>query len=175
MKRKIILTNSGLQIDIGLQSKTAQFLTAARRVLTVCALDCHNSTMKSLGPLSSLLPLSLLFISALPSLAVPSYSDAQAVFSQKPLSGVSKGAANGSEKNIERWNHEGKEYIKQDDLLCENPLFSKPSCCWHAVNIVDRWICRPPGFQAVQSESNRTQAMWPFSKTTFRIPWRSWR
>lgn len=108
-----------------------------------------HSTMKSLGPLASLLPLSLLFISALPSLAVPSYADAQAVFSQKPFPGVSKdkfeSAANGSEKSIERWIHEGKEYIMQDNLLCENHLLCKRSCCWHAVNFVDRWICHPPG------------------------------
>jgi hypothetical protein len=27
-----------------------------------------------------------------------------------------------SEKNFERWNHEEKEYIKQDNFLCENHL-----------------------------------------------------
>jgi hypothetical protein len=99
--------------------------------------------MKSLGPLSSLLPLSLLFISALPSLAVPSYADAQVVFSQKPFLGVSKekfeGAAmDGSEKIIERWNHEGKEYIKQDNLLCENHFFANVLVADMAVNFVDR-------------------------------------
>ena len=93
--------------------------------------------MKALGPLSSLLPLSLLFFSPLPSLAVPSYADAQAVFSQKPFLGVSEdifeGTAMGwmgdaekailkSKENLERWYHEGKEFIKQDNLLCENHL-----------------------------------------------------
>jgi len=91
--------------------------------------------MKALSPLSSLLPLSLLLLSPLPSLAVPSYADAQAVFSQKPLLGVSEdklidtamGWLDDAEKailkgkeNLERWYHEGNEYIKQDNLLCEN-------------------------------------------------------
>lgn len=95
--------------------------------------------MKPLGPLSSLLPLSLLFLSPLPSLAVPSYVDAQAqaVFSQKPFSGVSEDKFEGmgwmddakkailrGKENLERWNHAGKEYIKQDNLLCENHLFT---------------------------------------------------
>jgi cathepsin A (carboxypeptidase C) len=66
---------------------------------------------------------------------VPSYADAQAAFSQKPFLGVSEdlfeGTAMGwmgdaekailrSKENLERWNHEGKEFIKQDNLLCEN-------------------------------------------------------
>ena len=93
--------------------------------------------MKALRRLSSLLQLSLLFILPLPSLAVPSYADAQAVFSQKPLFGVSEDKFEGTamgwmddaektilkiKKNFERWNHEGKEYIKQDNLLCESHL-----------------------------------------------------
>lgn len=97
--------------------------------------------MKAIGPLSSLLPLFLLFVSPLPSLAVPSYADTQAVFSQQPLLGVSEsedkfeGITMGwmddaedaifkSKENLERWNYEGKEYIKQDNLLCENHLFA---------------------------------------------------
>ena len=93
--------------------------------------------MKALGPLSSLLPFSLLFILLPSSHAVPSssYTDAQAVFSQKPFLGVSEDKFEGkamdgrfrnghSAKNLERWNYEGKEYIKQDNLLCENHLFA---------------------------------------------------
>jgi hypothetical protein len=76
--------------------------------------------MKALCPLLTLFPLALLFIVPLPSLAVPSYTDAQAVFSRKPFSGVSEAVDGQSEKNFERWNHEGKEYIKQDNLLCGN-------------------------------------------------------
>ena len=94
--------------------------------------------MKTLLSLSSLLPLSLLLVSPLQSLAVPSYADAQAVFSQKPLSGVSEDKFEGTamewlddaekailkgKENLERWYHEGKEFIKQDNLLCENHMF----------------------------------------------------
>lgn len=99
--------------------------------------------MKPLTPLLSLLPLSLLFLSPLPSLAVPPispYVDTQAVFSQKPFLGMSgdkfqgmamewindaKKAILKGKKNLERWYHEGREYIKQDNLLCENHLFIK--------------------------------------------------
>ena len=95
--------------------------------------------MKALSRLSSLLPLSLLFFAPLPSLAVPTYGDAQTVFSQEPFLGVSEdifestamGWMDDAEKaflkgkeNLERWNHEGKEFIKQDNLLCENYLFA---------------------------------------------------
>ena len=91
--------------------------------------------MKTLGPLSSFLLLVLLCILPLPSLAVPSYADAQAVFSQKPLSGVSEDNFEGiamdghSEKKFEIWNHEGKEYIMQDNLICENLLICRRSWC----------------------------------------------
>lgn len=95
--------------------------------------------MKALGPLSLLIPLPFLFFS--PSLAVPSssYADLQAVFSQKPFLGVSEDKFEGTEmewmddaerailkgkENFERWSHEGKEYIKQDNLLCEDHLFA---------------------------------------------------
>jgi cathepsin A (carboxypeptidase C) len=69
---------------------------------------------------------------------VPPYLDAQAVFSQTPFSGMSgdefqgmalewmddaKKAMLKGKKNLERWYHEGREYIKQDNLLCENHLF----------------------------------------------------
>lgn len=99
--------------------------------------------MKALGPLSSLLPLSSLFLSPLPSLAVPSYADAQAVFSQRPFLGVSEDKFEGAamewmddakkailkgKENFERWNHEGKEYIKQDNLLCKNYLCERSWC-----------------------------------------------
>ena len=94
--------------------------------------------MKALRPLLSLLPLSLLLVSPLSSLAVPSYPDAQAVFNQKPLLGVSEDKFEGmamewlddakkailkGKENLERWYHEGKEFIKQDNLLCENHMF----------------------------------------------------
>lgn len=91
--------------------------------------------MKPLGLLSSLPALSLLFLSPLLSLAAPPIVDAQAAFSQKPFLGMSgdkfqgmasewiddaKKAILKGKENLERWYHEGKEYIKQDNLLCEN-------------------------------------------------------
>ena len=92
--------------------------------------------MKFLG----LLPLSTLFLSPRPSLSVPQispYVDAQGVFSQKPLLGMSgeglvmecmddaKKAILKGKENLEKWYHEGNEYIKQDELLCENRLFTE--------------------------------------------------
>ena len=94
--------------------------------------------MRTLRFLSSLLPLSLLLVSPLSSLAVPSYTDGQAVFSQKPLLGMSEDKFEGmamewlddakkailkGKENLERWYHEGKEFIKQNNLLCENHMF----------------------------------------------------
>ena len=106
-------------------------------------------TMKALGPLSSLLPLPLLFLSPLPSLAVPPYVDPQALFSQKPLSnGMSGDKFQGmamewiddakktilkGKEDMERWYHEGREYIKQNNLLCKILLFA---------NILSAKICR---------------------------------
>jgi cathepsin A (carboxypeptidase C) len=98
--------------------------------------------MKPPSPLPSLL-LSSFFLSPLPSLALPPispYGDAQAAFSQNPLLGVTedkfhsmamgwmddaKKAILKGKENLERWYHEEKEYIKQDNLLCENHLFTK--------------------------------------------------
>ena len=90
--------------------------------------------MKELSPLSSLLSLTLLSVSPLPSLAVPPNVDAQAAFSQSPFSSVSgigiewmddaKKAILRGKENLERWYHEGTEYIKQDNLLCENQSFT---------------------------------------------------
>ena len=94
--------------------------------------------MKALRPLLSLLPLSLLLASPLSSLAVPSYLNEQAVLNQKPLLGVSEDKFEGmamewlddakkailkGKENLERWYHEGKEFIKQNNLLCENHMF----------------------------------------------------
>ena len=105
--------------------------------------------MKVMGPLSSLLPLSLFL---LPSLAVPPYLDAQAVFSQTPFSGMSgdklqdmalewmddgKKAILKGKENLERWYHEGREYIKQDNLLCENHLFANVLNADILANFVD--------------------------------------
>ena len=99
----------------------------------------HSTMTRKPLCLSSLLPLFLLFLSPLPSFAVPSYVDAQAEFSQKPFLGMSEdkfeGMAMGwmddaekailkGKENLEIWNYKGKEYIKQDNLLCENHLFA---------------------------------------------------
>jgi len=73
--------------------------------------------------------------SAPPGLAVDSI--AQAVFNQRPFIGISgddfrdtasewlddaKKAILKGKKNMEKWFHNGREYIKQDDLLCECSL-----------------------------------------------------
>jgi cathepsin A (carboxypeptidase C) len=91
--------------------------------------------MKELDPLSSLLSLSLLFLSPVPSLAVPPNVEAQAAFSQSPFSSVSSDKFQGmgiewmddakkailrGKENLERWYHKGTEYIKEDNL--SNPL-----------------------------------------------------
>ena len=97
-----------------------------------------------MSPFSSLLPLSLLFLSPLTSLAVPPispYDDTQAVFSQQHIFGTfgdkfhgmgmewmtdTKKAILEGKKNLEKWHHEGKEYIKQDNLLCEKQAVPCP-------------------------------------------------
>ena len=115
--------------------------------------------MKSLGSLSSLLPLSLLFLSPLPSLAVPPYVNTQAVFSQMPFFDVSgdpyqdmaiewmddaKKAVLKGKENLERWYQEGAEYIKQDNLLCENPLFTDVlSADIRIILLIDEYVTHP--------------------------------
>lgn len=81
--------------------------------------------------LSSFLSTSLVAFSAPPSL---SFSDhAQAVLGEKPFLGISgnefvdvatewlddvKKSILKGKKNLEKWYHDGREYIKQDNLLC---------------------------------------------------------
>ncbi|TFK34920.1 carboxypeptidase C [Crucibulum laeve] len=98
-----------------------------------------------------LLPLVFLSISSVS--AVPSPIDAQAVF-QRPFSGFSsnsfkdaashflsdaKNAILKGKANMERWYHDGKEYIKQDNLLYE--LVSHPSFSEHQLRVTEPTLC----------------------------------
>jgi len=89
--------------------------------------------MKPILPLLSVL---LLISSPINVYGAPPRLDniAQAVFNQRPLLGISgeefqdaasewlddtKQAILTGKKNMEKWFHDGREYIKQDNLLCE--------------------------------------------------------
>ena len=83
-------------------------------------------------------PLSVILLSSLTAYGAPNLAvdnSAQAALSQRPFLGISgdefrdvasewlddaKKAILKGKKNLEKWYHQGREYIKQDNLLCES-------------------------------------------------------
>ncbi|PPQ66021.1 hypothetical protein CVT26_010777 [Gymnopilus dilepis] len=111
-------------------------------------------TRKSLLLLSSFLSSSLVVLGAPPSFALSDH--AQAVLGQKPFLGISgdqfvdvatewlddaKKAILNGKKNLEKWYHNGREYIKQDNLLYE--FVTHPDFKQYDLRVTEPKLCDP--------------------------------
>lgn len=123
------------------------------RKLTALASNLLPTTMK----FQRLLPLAVLACTA-NVLAAPSFFDnAQEVLSypgssaSRYLSEAKQSILRGK-KNLETWYHDGREYIKEHNLLCESllVLFSTPT-----VLTVPRRACSPSLFHWLHPPSDR--------------------